>query len=291
MKTNTATRVGKGGFTLIELLVVIAIIAILAALLLPALSRAKEQAKQTSCLNNLRQVGIANAMYLGDNHLYPGDYSANFGCYVWMERLLPGTGNNRKVFGCPAAASDSAWDTNVNSTLGGTYITDVKDPYTVTPNSRFSMGYNDWGLGNAGSLSTPSAALGLGADIDGNFYWGPRKETDVVAPAQMIMLADTRALPAGQDSQSWEANLDPTDTEDNSSGGYSGQLPSNRHDYKTDMMFCDGHTENPTRNEVINPAPGNFWRSRWCYDNKAHDELSWSGLSATSPAQQLDPSY
>jgi prepilin-type N-terminal cleavage/methylation domain-containing protein len=300
------------GFTLIELLVVIAIIAILAAMLLPGLARAKTEAKQTSCINNLRQLSIANSLYVVDNKAYPGSYSANYGCYAWMTRILPNTGNSRAVFSCPSAPPNAAWDTNVNKTLGGTSIFGVNDPYTVTPNSRFSYGWNDWGLGqapNGPGIGNAADNLGCGADIDGQFgAYGQTKDTMIVAPSQMINFADTRALPVQDISGSWEANLDPTDLGSDSQGGDSGQEPSNRHNYKTDIACCDGHAEKAQRNDKApgNPAPqnlidttvGNPWQRRWNRDNQPHDELTWPAVSSTASAPSpvnnlynLDPSY
>jgi prepilin-type N-terminal cleavage/methylation domain-containing protein len=78
---NVSSTPPRSGFTLVELLVVMAIIAILAALLLPAIQQAREAARRTQCLNNIKQINLAAANYLGRNHSYPSGWiCANVGC-------------------------------------------------------------------------------------------------------------------------------------------------------------------------------------------------------------------
>jgi len=270
-------------FTLIELLVVIAIIAILAAMLLPALIKAKQKAKQTSCINNMRQIGLALVMYSDSYNQYPNCLNPNLPIeiYVWPTRLLSLMGNNRAAFSCPAALPQSYWDTNLNTTLQSVIGEDGKiDKFGIaTASTRFSLGWNDWGL-------SEGLNLGMGGDVGASIV----KETMVRRPVDMIAVGETRSdAPTGQID--FNANVDPTVQGQN--GTYATQqhtqCPSNRHNYRTDLLFADGHVESPKRNDVVNGDPSNVtWRSRWNNDNNPHTEVTWTWpwLPGVGPLEQ-----
>ena len=279
-------REWRGAFTLIELLVVIAIIAILAAILLPALNRAKLAADSTVCQNNLRQVMIGMTLYAQDYHAYPIQNSlvTNLQPYVhawWPARnysaqwayLGAGTG----LYACPSY-----------NRVNGVYSANILGPDGFSfSRTTGSYAYNAGGLNNQ--------ILGLGGRLLGDGSWQPTPERLMINPSDMIGFGDAILIPpfetqynAAADSQllPWgqpvywgnDQDLAFLGSEYNAvlfgvpADDISIKAMNQRHGGKWNVTFCDAHVERLRSTNLFNMTSVAV-AQRWNYDHQPHNWL------------------
>lgn len=164
-----AARVRRG-FTLIELLVVIAIIGVLAALLFPVFARAREKARQASCLSNLKQIGTALSLYTEDyDSTYPrGQYWPWDSSHTWIDVLEPYV-KNTAVFRCPSQGNDPfGYGYNIAYWGAGDWLDGMH-------------GINDARPVAESEVPTPAETIWV---VDQGRYWGCGSDFDIEKPAK-----------------------------------------------------------------------------------------------------------
>lgn len=236
MKANSNQR----GFTLIELLVVIAIIAILAAMLLPALAHAKAVGQRVSCMNKLRQWGLAQTMYCNDNDDYMPRESAHTSASLnsWTEAKAP-------------ASSDvwyNALPMLINQKPASGYFNDRGSFYDTStlfhcPLAKF--------LPNATTLSGVYYSIAMNSKlIQGSDL--TIKSRTVQKPSQTVFFLENRLKGDPMVDPKQADDTDPDLGQPSSSATRFGA----RHSGQGNIAFVDGHAEALKGENVVQTAPG-----------------------------------
>ncbi len=232
----------QNGFTLIELLVVIAIITILAAILFPVFAQAREKARAISCLSNVRQAGLALAMYVQDyDETTPAISNED-----WWFVIYPYV-KNMQLFFCPDRTDVAPGDF-------------PPEQLALNPTGRHvGYGYN-WGpYGHRGGGLLGRAIPATASTPD---YIPGTTLAAIVAPADMFAFGDTYDTPRVTMSSEWIV--------DTWSGGTQTSL---RHSGQFNEAFVDGHSKSIKFTAAVRTS-GDIWaypanvtqRTDWCAD-------------------------
>ncbi len=239
---NFQSRLSPDAFTLIELLVVIAIIAILAAMLLPALSKAKAKAQAIQCTGNVRQLSLASQMYGSDNQEnLPNTGQNNTDPYAWIPLIKPYLSNT---------------DTNANTTQGGVFLCPTLKSI----------------LGNANV-----ATIGRHYAVSEKLDWandamnipGTRKLTQANRPTQTILLGDAgrNEVAAPNTGMYYRIECWAAIPGTGKGPGLAIAVYPPLHNLRANVGFVDGHVESLKTNKTAircsahsgTKSNGNIW--------------------------------